>query len=560
MKKIITLVFATCLIFVGVCAFAHTSSASQGSICTDTDGGQYPYISGSTSVSDPTGGDMSTSSDTCYSGLTNTLGGSCSGEGCQVLENYCVDTNNDGALDNYNATFYDCPNGCANGACIELPVIPPTTSSTAPSGTLQATDCVIPEGSHGCLSTLTWTTSNPVPGVISTVVTSPSSYVIATANSGTATYSVLDGTRDFFLYHNGIQLAKATGTSTCIAGTVYDGSMCTSAPSFTVTPSYGANGMIVPNTPQTVYQNKTFQFVPLPDTGYKAIMGGTCGGSITVDNLYTTNPITADCTVTASFVPSTAGLIISGVSGPQSLKVGEQGTWSLAATNQNNASLTYSVDFGDSSTVVFQSSSAFTHSYVKAGTYTEIFTVKSANTIQCITTPCPSNEETATVSLSVTVTAVTNICPVVPMSCALGYSSVYTGVDSNGCGLYQCKKDSERDVCCASFGYGSYMIKTPATYSIVPKSQCSVSAGIVGGGKKIVNNAFCKKFTHNRRILKHGFRGDDVRIIQRFFNMKIDGIYGDKIMAKVKEWQKSKGLKPDGIFGEKSWGKSGLEY
>ena len=31
-------------------------------------------------------------------------------------------------------------------------------------------------------------------------------------------------------------------------------------------------------------------------------------------------------------------------------------------------------------------------------------------------------------------------------------------------------------------------------------------------------------------------------------------------MAKVKEWQKSKGLKPDGIFGEKSWGKSGLEY
>jgi hypothetical protein len=75
----------------------------------------------------------------------------------------------------------------------------------------------------------------------------------------------------------------------------------TCAASYTVTPSAGPNGNINPSTAQTVSHNATTSFTVTPDAGYLAVMSGTCGGNL-VDNTYTTNPITADCTVDASFV------------------------------------------------------------------------------------------------------------------------------------------------------------------------------------------------------------------------------------------------------------------
>jgi hypothetical protein len=70
---------------------------------------------------------------------------------------------------------------------------------------------------------------------------------------------------------------------------------------FTVTPSViGGHGSISPNTPQTVNYNATPSFSVTPDAGYSAVMGGTCGGTLN-GNTYTTNPIRANCTVTASF-------------------------------------------------------------------------------------------------------------------------------------------------------------------------------------------------------------------------------------------------------------------
>ena len=69
---------------------------------------------------------------------------------------------------------------------------------------------------------------------------------------------------------------------------------------YTVTPSAGNNGTINPSVPQTVNYDDTTFFLVTPSAGYYAVMGGTCGGAL-VGNTYTTNAVTGDCTVTASF-------------------------------------------------------------------------------------------------------------------------------------------------------------------------------------------------------------------------------------------------------------------
>jgi hypothetical protein len=73
-------------------------------------------------------------------------------------------------------------------------------------------------------------------------------------------------------------------------------------PSYTVTPSAGVHGTISPATVQTLAANATATFTVVPESGYTASVGGTCGGTLT-DAGYTTNPLQADCTVVASFAP-----------------------------------------------------------------------------------------------------------------------------------------------------------------------------------------------------------------------------------------------------------------
>lgn len=73
-----------------------------------------------------------------------------------------------------------------------------------------------------------------------------------------------------------------------------------SPPTHTVTPSAGDNGSIDPDTPQPVEHAETTTFTVTPDTGYTASVAGTCGGTLEGDT-FTTNPITADCTVEATF-------------------------------------------------------------------------------------------------------------------------------------------------------------------------------------------------------------------------------------------------------------------
>jgi hypothetical protein len=71
---------------------------------------------------------------------------------------------------------------------------------------------------------------------------------------------------------------------------------------WTVTPSAGIGGSISPNTVQTVNTGQTVNFLLTADEGYKIRSVTGCGGTLNREsNTYTTGPVFADCTVTATF-------------------------------------------------------------------------------------------------------------------------------------------------------------------------------------------------------------------------------------------------------------------
>jgi len=110
-----------------------------------------------------------------------------------------------------------------------------------------------------------------------------------------------------------------------------------SVTTYTVTPSAGANGTISPSTPQTVNSGATTSFTIAPSANYSITtpVGGTCGGTL-VGNTYTTNAITASCTVTASFTLNPPGtFIVSGTVG-----AGAGGTISPASQIVNSGDTT----------------------------------------------------------------------------------------------------------------------------------------------------------------------------------------------------------------------------
>ena len=62
----------------------------------------------------------------------------------------------------------------------------------------------------------------------------------------------------------------------------------------------------------------------------------------------------------------------------------------------------------------------------------------------------------------------------------------------------------------------------------------------------------------NYPTLKKGSKNDAVRLLQHKlnlvgFNLSEDGVYGDKTMKAVQEYQTTNGLVPDGIVGQNTW-------
>ncbi len=86
-------------------------------------------------------------------------------------------------------------------------------------------------------------------------------------------------------------------TTDCIVSVIF------AINAYTVTPTADANGSISPSTAQTVTYGGTTQFTVTPGIGYHATVTG-CGGTL-VGGIYTTAPITADCSVTAAFAIDT---------------------------------------------------------------------------------------------------------------------------------------------------------------------------------------------------------------------------------------------------------------
>jgi len=70
----------------------------------------------------------------------------------------------------------------------------------------------------------------------------------------------------------------------------------------TVTPNASSGGSINPSALQNINNATTLQVQAYPDTGYSIVdVTGTCGGTLSGNN-FTTNPVTADCTITATLL------------------------------------------------------------------------------------------------------------------------------------------------------------------------------------------------------------------------------------------------------------------
>ncbi len=90
-------------------------------------------------------------------------------------------------------------------------------------------------------------------------------------------------------------------------------------------------------------------------------------------------------TTTTTVVNNTPS--ISGIKSPTVLKTGAEGTWTVKASDPQNGSLEYAVDWGEATSAtlrsmattepVFVQTSTFTHTYANGGTYTVKFTVKN---------------------------------------------------------------------------------------------------------------------------------------------------------------------------------------
>ena len=109
------------------------------------------------------------------------------------------------------------------------------------------------------------------------------------------------------------RIAAVTGCGGALAGNSYTTGLVTadctvaasfSAATFTVTPSAGLHGTIVPETPQQAAYNTSLVFTVTPEASYRIASVSGCGGSL-AGSSYTTGRIAADCIIAATFATNT---------------------------------------------------------------------------------------------------------------------------------------------------------------------------------------------------------------------------------------------------------------
>lgn len=184
---------------------------------------------------------------------------------------------------------------------------------------IQNTDCI----ATFVLDTRVVTPNMPTNGTVSPSTAQTVAYnssVVFTLSPNVGFVPAVTGTCGGTL--SGNTFTTSPVTTNCTVNVAFN------AQNVNVTPSAGANGTISPNTVQAVPYGTTRTFTVTPSVNYTASVGGTCGGTLS-GNTYTTNPVTAACTVSATFTrlsytvtpsasangtisPSTAQSVLSG--------------------------------------------------------------------------------------------------------------------------------------------------------------------------------------------------------------------------------------------------------
>ena len=104
--------------------------------------------------------------------------------------------------------------------------------------------------------------------------------------------------------------SASSEATTTVGGHSYDvpklwsnkgGACIATGPQRVVKPSASAHGTISPDLPQGVTPGNSIAFAVTPDPTFSAVVGGTCGGTLSGTTI-TTNVINADCTVDVDFI------------------------------------------------------------------------------------------------------------------------------------------------------------------------------------------------------------------------------------------------------------------
>ena len=132
---------------------------------------------------------------------------------------------------------------------------------------------------------------------------------MGTAADDEAYDAALDGTGN--VYITGYTRGILDGTS--VTGADVFLMKLTKPLTATVTPAAGSHCTINPSTPQSVKINDTVSFTITPDLGYHIDLATGCGGMLS-GSIFTTGPVTADCTVTAVCAANTH--TVTAIAGP----------------------------------------------------------------------------------------------------------------------------------------------------------------------------------------------------------------------------------------------------
>ncbi len=327
---------------------------------------------------------------------------------------------------------------------------------------------------------------------------------ITTAGTGGGTVTPTSGTT----YNSGTSVplgATANGTSTfggwsgtgCTTGTVTMDAdkSCTatftaSVVNYTVTGTSNAGGTITPPTQSVTSGSKTTLNVN-PSSGYSATASG-CGGSLS-GTTYTTGPITANCTVTATFTatllppdPVTGLTVVTSVS-PKSCG----NDWLAISFNSSARATSYQV-FRDgvavSSSLYNGTDLSFSDTKLVLGqSYT--YTVKAINSAGFATSGpvtgtvagvCPvtlSITTAGTGSGTVTGAGSYTAGTVVSMTATANGTSTFAGWSGTGCTTGTVTMDADKS-CIATFttvGSISVLLSASSTSVYLPTSSTTLS-------------------------------------------------------------------------------------